>query len=161
MSTTPAVDPRAPRFGQGITAAFALVAVVLQEPLLAYAITIVLVVPVLTRWRVDPYRLLWRHGVRHLLGPPAETESPIPHRFARVIGAVMTTLASAGLLAGAATGTSVLALAGYGALAVVGLLAALSAVTGFCLGCRMYRQVSLFRDWRLLTSPAEEQQPAN
>lgn len=161
MSTTPAVDPRAPRFGQGITATIALTGVALQEPLFAYAVTVLLVVPVLTRWRIDPYGLLWKHGIRRLLEPPAETESPIPHRFARVIGAVMTTMASAGLLAGAATDTSLLALAGYGALAVVGLLAALSAVTGFCLGCRMYQQVSLFRDWKLLTSPAEEQQSAS
>lgn len=156
MSNTPAVDPRAPRFGQGVTATIAVAGVALQLPALVYAITLLLVVPVVTRWRIDPYGLVWKHGIRKVLDPPAETESPIPHRFARVIGAVVTTLATAFLLAGGAGGVSILVLVGYGLAAFVGLLAALSAVTGFCLGCRMYRQVSLFHGLRLLTSPAEE-----
>ncbi len=156
MSPTQAIDPRAPRFGQGITATVALAGVVLQEPALVYAITLLLVVPVVTRWRVDPYGMLWKHGMRRLLDPPEEPESPIPHRFARVVGAVMTSLATALLLAGGGVGISAIVLAGFAFAAVVGLLAALGAVTGFCLGCRMYRQVSLFRELRILTSPAED-----
>lgn len=156
MTQTSAVDPRAPRFGQGVTATIALAGVVLLEPLLVYAITLVLVVPVATRWRVDPYGLAWKHGIRRLVGAPTETESPIPHRFARVIGAVMTTLATISLLAGITLGVSTVVTTGFVLVAIVGLLATLSAITGFCLGCRMYRQVSLFREWKLLTSPDEE-----
>lgn len=161
MSETPAVDPRAPRFGQGITAAFALAGVALWEPLFVYAVTLLLVVPVLSRWRIDPYGLAWKHAIRRVMGPPGETESPIPHRFARVIGAVTTTLATICLLAGGGAGVSLVVFAGFGLAAVVGLLAALSAITGFCLGCRMYRHVSLFREWKLLTSSAEERASHN
>lgn len=154
MSDTLAVDPRAPRFGQGVTATVALAGVALREPLFVYVITLLLVVPVLTRWRVDPYGQVWKRVIRRLIGPPGETESPIPHRFARVLGAVTTTLATICLLAGGGAGVSLAVLAGYGLAAVVGLLAALSAITGFCLGCRMFRHVSVFREWNLLTPPA-------
>ena len=156
MSSSVSVDPRAPRFGQTVTATIALVGVSLQEQILVYLLTLLLVVPVVTRWRVDPYSALWRNGVRRLFDAPDETESPIPHRFARVIGALMTTIASVCLLVAAWVGAPVLLVAGFGAAALVGVLAAVSAITGFCLGCRMYRQVSLVRGWRLLTSPAEE-----
>lgn len=156
MSSKPAVDPRAPRFGQGITATLALAATVLQEPFLVYVLTLLLVVPVVTRWRVDPYGFVWKRAVRRFVEPPAETESPIPHRFARVIGAAVTAVASACLLAATSTGVGAVALVGFGAAGAVGVLAAVSAVTGFCLGCRMCQQVALFRDWKLLTSPTDE-----
>jgi len=147
------VDPRGPRFGQGITAVLALGGLVLQEPRLVYLLAVLLVVPVVSRWRVDPYGFAWRHGPRRLLGPPADRESAIPHRFARVIGAAVTTAASALLLTAAATGVTTPVAAGYGLVGVVGLLATLGATTGLCVGCRMYRQVGRFRNLGLLTSP--------
>lgn len=131
------VDPRAPRFGQAITAGGLLAGIALQVPAVVFAMTVVLVVPVLSRWRVDPYGLLWRRVVKPALGP-AEPEPAAPHRFARVLGAVGTTLASALLLAG-------VPLAGYAVAGAIVFAAGLAAVTGICLGCRMYRGVSLFR----------------
>ena len=147
------VDARAPRFGQAVTAVLALGSIALQEQVLVYALTALLVVPVVSRWRLDPYGFVWKRGIRRVLGPPGELESAIPHRFARVVGAVFTTGATALFVAAWATGVGPLGLAGYGLAAVVGLLAALSATTGLCVGCRMYRQVGLFRDLGLLTSP--------
>lgn len=149
------VDPRAPRFGQGVTTALAFGGIVLREPALIYTLTALLVVAVVSRWRIDPYRFLWMH-VRRFVGPPATTESALPHRFARVVGAMVTTLASLCLLVAGLTGIGSLAVAGYGLIAIVGFLAALGAFADFCLGCRMYRQVSLFKGWKLLTTPAED-----
>lgn len=147
------VDPRAPRFGQGVTAVLAFGGLVAREPGVVYLLTALLVVPVVSRWRVDPYGFAWRHGPRRLLDPPADRESAIPHRFARVIGASVTTAASALLLAATVTGVAPLVAAGYGLVGLVGLLAAVGATTGLCVGCRMYRQVGRFRDLGLLTSP--------
>lgn len=126
---------------------------VAQEAGVVYLLTALLVVPVVSRWRVDPYGFAWRHGPRRLLDPPADQESAIPHRFARVIGASVTTAASALLLAATVTGVAPLVTAGYGLVGLVGLLAAVGATTGLCVGCRMYRQVGRFRDLGLLTSP--------
>ena len=151
------VDPRAPRFGQAITATLALGGVTLQEPVLVYVVTLALVGPVVTRWRVDPYRFIWTRSIARILPPPAAVESAVPHRFARVIGAVLTTGASALLVVAAITGIGPFAVGGYALAVVVGLLAGLGATTGFCLGCRLYRQVGLFRDLGLLTSPKRPQ----
>jgi hypothetical protein len=147
------VDPRGPRLGQAVTAALALGAVALQEQALVYALAVVLVVPVVSRWRIDPYRFVWTRAGRRLVGPSGAVESAIPHRFARVVGSAFTTVGSALLVAAWASGIGWLATPGYGIVAVVGLLAALGATTGICVGCRMYRQVGVFLDLGLLTSP--------
>ncbi|WP_207588836.1 DUF4395 family protein [Halomontanus rarus] len=132
------VDPRAPRFGQGVTATLSLAGVGTQRPALVYAVALVLGVAVLSRWRVDPYALVWRYLLIPIVGNPSEREPAPPHRFAKLLGAIGTIVASGFLLGG-------YSLPGFAVAAVVGLLAALGAVTGICLGCRMYRQVSFFR----------------
>lgn len=130
------VDPRAPRFGQALTASGLLGGVLFAEPAVIYAFTLVLAVPVLTRWRVDLYAILWRSGVGPVL-EPATPEPAAPHRFAKLIGAVGTVIASGLVLSG-------LPLLGYLVAAAIGFAAGLAATTGICLGCRMYRSVSLF-----------------
>jgi hypothetical protein len=132
------VDPRAPRFGQTLTALGLAGAVVGEVPLLLYAMAAVLVAAVASGWRLDLYAVLWGTLARPLVGPPAEREPASPHRFARLLGATGATLASLLVLAG-------VSLAGYGVAAVVAALAGLAATTGLCLGCRMYRQVAFFR----------------
>jgi hypothetical protein len=130
------VDPRAPRFGQGVTSVFTVAALALQEPALVFAIALILGVPVLSGWRIDPYRVLWQQGVRSVIGPPPELEAAAPHRFARLMGAIVTGAGSVAILGGAP-------LVGFGLVAVVAVLALLGATTGFCLGCRLYGQVRL------------------
>ncbi|GAB7018645.1 DUF4395 domain-containing protein [Halostagnicola bangensis] len=149
------IDPRAPRFGQAITAALSLGAVLLQEPALVYVVATLLLVPVLSSWRIDPYGFLWKRVARSLVEPPKTTESPLPHRFARVVGAGLT--GSAAILFVVATGADLASasILAYGLTTVVGLLATLGATTGFCLGCRMYRQVAFVRDLGVLSSPSE------
>lgn len=132
------VDPRAPRFGQALTTAGLAGAVALDAPPLLYATAAVLVAAVASGWRVDVYALLWRHAILPVVGPPTEREPAAPHRFARVLGAVGATLASAAVLAG-------VPLVGYALALAVAALAGLAASTGLCVGCRMYRQVALFR----------------
>lgn len=132
------IDSRAPRFGQGVTAAVLTTAAVLQVPELVFLIAGVLGLAVASKWRLDLYALLWRHGVSKVVAAPSEFEHPSPPRFAKLVGAGFTLAASIALLAG-------VPLLGYALATVVALLAGLAATTGFCLGCRMYRQVSFFR----------------
>lgn len=132
----PLVDPRAPRFGQAITASALGLGVVLQVPALVYVIAVILVVAVVSRWRLDLYAVLWRHGVSTLV-EPTTPEPAAPHRFAKLLGATGTALASGLLLAG-------VPLVGYVVAGLVALAAGLAATTGICLGCRMYRSVSFF-----------------
>lgn len=150
------VDPRGARFGQAVTAALALAGVGLQEPVLVYALAGLLALPVVSRWRLDPYGFAWSRALQPTVGPPEAAESAIPHRFARLVGATFSAVAVGLFVASVASGIGGVAVAGYGLATVVGLLAALSATTGFCVGCRMYRQVGLFRDLGLLTSPDQQ-----
>ena len=143
-SVTP-VDPRAPRFGQVITATVLSIGVVFREPALVLAIAVVLGVSVLSRWRLDLYSILWRNVLIPLLGKPTATEPAAPHRFAKLMGATFTAVATILLLVGSWMSLPGLVVTGY---AMAGLVAALAAVAGigdYCIGCKLYRQVSFFR----------------
>lgn len=129
------VDPRAPRFGQGLTASLLLVAIALEQPALVYLVAVILGVAVVSGWRLDVYALLWRHGVRRIVASPSTREGAPPHRFAKLLGATGSVTASLLLFAGF-TG------AGYVIALLIALLAGLAAVTGLCVGCKMYSQVS-------------------
>lgn len=132
------VDPRSPRFGQTLTALGLGAAVVFDSPILLSVVAVVLVAAVVSGWRLDLYATLWRTFVVRAVGAPPEREAAAPHRFARVLGAIGATLASVLVFAGFGT-------PGYAVAAAVAGLAALAASTGICVGCRMYRQVALFR----------------
>lgn len=131
------VDPRAPRFGQAITASGLLAGVLLDLPVLIFAIAFVLVSAVVSQWRLDLYGLVFKSVVKPVLAP-RNPESATPHRFAKVVGATGSTLASALIVAG-------FPMVGYAVAVLIVIPAALGATTGFCLGCHMYRQVTLFQ----------------
>lgn len=137
IETVAMVDPRAPRFGQTITTIGLVASIGLQRPVLIFAVTAILLTAVVSRWRYDPYGLLWKYFVKPIV-TYRDPEPVAPHRFAKLLGAVGTTLASAFILAG-------IPLVGYVVAGAVALAAGLAAATGICLGCRMYRGVSLFR----------------
>lgn len=137
-SSTALVDPRAPRFGQSITATLLLLGVGLGEPMLIGAVAVILGVSVLSGWRFDLYRFLWQRLAIPVVGRPEHREPAAPHRFAKLLGAAGSGLAILLLLAGVPT-------LGFAVAALVGVAAGLAAVTGICLGCRMYRQVSFLR----------------
>lgn len=134
------VDPRAPRFGQALTATLAATALVFLDPLPVLVLALVLGTAVVSRWRVDAWAALWRHVAVPLVGPPSEREPAAPHRFAKLVGAAFTGVAAPLVLVGGSS-----ALAGYALVLAVAVLAAIGATTGFCLGCRLYQQVGFFR----------------
>lgn len=131
------VDPRAPRFGQALTASLLLVGVAAQRPVFVYLVAVALGIAAATRWRVDPWGLLWR-ALRPVVGRPETAEAAAPHRFAKLMGVAGTALASALLLGG-------YPVAAYGVAALVATAAGLAAATGLCIGCRLYQHVGLAR----------------
>lgn len=141
----PTVDPRAPRFGQGLTASLLGVAIVRQSPWLVALVALILTIAVASRWRIDPAAMLWRRAMVPLLGPPHRTEPAAPHRFAKLIGATFTIAATPLVVLGGA-----IAVPGYALAGVVAVLAGLAATTGFCLGCRLYGQLALARRLNLV-----------
>lgn len=132
------VDPRAPRFGQAVTASALLLGVGLQEPAFVFAIALIQNTAVWSRWRLHPYSIVWRKVISPALGAPDDPEPAAPHRFATFIGAVLTGVGSIAILIG-------FPLVGYVLAGAVAAAAGLGAVTGFCLGCYFYRSVGLFR----------------
>jgi hypothetical protein len=136
------VDPRAPRFGQTITSTLLLAGIAFARPQFVYLVAALLVTAVASGWRVDAYARLWR-SLLPVVGGPEEREPAAPHRFAKLLGAVGTALASGLLLAGLRT-------PGFAVAALVATAAGLAAATGICLGCRLYRQVGVARDLGVL-----------
>lgn len=135
MSTPSAarwIDPRGQRFGAAVSAVILVVALSLGATWLVALVGVALGVSASfgTRFFVlgRPWPLV-RSALR--LGPPAEPEHEYPPRFAQALGATFLGIGVA-LLA--------LGLAPWGWLPVIGVVAlqALLAVTGYCLGCRLY-----------------------
>lgn len=82
--------------------------------------------------RYGPFLRLYADVIRPRLAPPGALEDPRPPRFAAGMGAAVLTIATLALLGGAPGVAWSLAL-------VVAALAALSAVTGLCVGCEIWR----------------------
>ncbi len=133
------VDPRAPRFGQTVTAAGMAAFLATRNPAPLFAVAAVLAVSLLSGWRLDLYGFFWKRVMVPFVGAPDEREAASPHRFAKLMGATFTVAASALWLAD-------LALAALLVAAMVGTLAAVAAALDLCVGCRMYRQVRFFRE---------------
>jgi hypothetical protein len=126
------IDPRGHRFGAGLSVAILAVGFVAQVPLVVPAVAAALGISALLGTRYSVLGRPWPVVRRVLrLGPPAELESEFPPRFAQLLGTV-----------GLALATLLLALGQMGAgWLFVGAVAALQtvlAVTGYCLGCRLY-----------------------
>ena len=126
------IDPRGHRFGAGLSV------VILAS---GFAAGVPIVIPLVglalgasaffgTRWSVlgRPWPV-----VRRLLriGPPRELESEIPPRFAQLLGTAGLTLATTLLALGLTAPAWLLA-------GAVAALQAVLAITGYCLGCRLY-----------------------
>jgi hypothetical protein len=77
------------------------------------------------------YGAIWRRIVKVAGVGKAEPEHEYPPRFAQVLGSIALTLSLLAFLLGATT------LGWVFALAVAGLQSVL-AITGYCLGCRLY-----------------------
>ena len=129
------IDPRGYRFGAAVTLAVALVALILGAGTAGTIAIGVLALMFLPGATVGPQATLqawlFKRLIRPRIGPPAETESFRPPRFAQQMGLAM---------AGAALVFGLLDVAAgfYVFTALVTVASFLNAVFGFCLGCEIY-----------------------
>lgn len=127
MSAPPTVHPLAPRFAQGITAALCIEALAFHTPGAVVA-AFVLVAVALFAPRFSPVGWVFRR----VAPPPRELEPAAPTRFSQLLAVVFLGLASVALFTG-------LTLVGWILTGMVACLALLSATTGLCVGCEIYR----------------------
>ncbi len=127
-----AIDPRGQRFGAGSSAITLVLAILLDQPLIAVVVGIALAVSAArgTRWFLfgRPWPTI---RTRLHLGPPASTEPELGPRFAQALGATFILVGVVLLAAGIRPWfwLPIVAVAG---------LQTLLAVTGYCLGCKLY-----------------------
>jgi hypothetical protein len=126
------IDPRGQRFGAGTSALVLAAAIVLDLPIVGALVGLALAVSAVFGTQWFAFGRPWP-TVRRLLGlgPPADQEPEVGPRFAQALGAVVLAVGVTLLVAG------VRPWGWLAALIVVGLQATL-ALTGFCLGCRLY-----------------------
>ncbi len=125
------IDPRGQRFGAGVSALVLGVAYVLGAPWIALLVGVNLAVSAALGTRLFLPGRPWPAVRRALRLGPTEPEHEYPPRFAQAMGATFLGLAGIAFLAGAVT-------LGWLLTAAVAALQVLLAVTGICVGCRMY-----------------------
>ena len=125
------IDPRAQRFGAGVSATLLGVAFLIDAPAIAVAIGANLAVSAAFGTRFFLPARPWRTIRAALSLGPFEPEHEYPPRFAQALGATMLAGAALAFLAGAPT-------AGWALAGIVAALQVLLAATGICVGCRMY-----------------------
>jgi hypothetical protein len=126
------IDPRGHRFGAGVSVVLLSAAIVLDVPPLVAFVAVALGVSALfgTRWSIlgRPWPIIRR---RLKIGSPANPEPEFGPRFAQALGTVGLVLGFALLAAGFRP-------VGWLPVIAVAGLQALLAVTGYCLGCKLY-----------------------
>jgi len=125
------IDPRGHRFGAGASAIVLLAAYVLDAPLLVAVALLSIGTSAAFGLRWSVYGAVWRRIVMVLSLPPTTPEHEYPPRFAQTLGSVVLILSLIAFAAGASPVGWVFAFAVAG-------LQTLLAVTGYCLGCRLY-----------------------
>lgn len=135
MSQDIRIDPRGYRFGAAVTLAVALVALILGAGVAGTIAIGVLALLFLPGATVGPQATvqawLFKRLLRPRIGPPAETESFRPPRFAQQMGLAMAAAAFVFGLLDIAAGF-------YLFTGLVTVASFLNAVFGFCLGCEIY-----------------------
>ena len=125
------IDPRGHRFGAGLSALLLLVAFVVDAPGLVALALGSIGVSAAFGLRFSVYGAIWRRIARLLSLSPRTPEHEYPPRFAQTLGSVALILSLVAFGLGATTIGWVFAFAVAG-------LQTLLAVTGYCLGCRLY-----------------------
>lgn len=125
------IDPRGHRFGAGVSAIVLIVAALAGTPLLVAIALLSIGLSAAFGLRYSIYGVAWRRIVAVAGLGKVEPEHEYPPRFAQVLGSVALALALGAFAIGATTIGWVFALA-------VAALQTLLAVTGYCLGCRLY-----------------------
>jgi hypothetical protein len=126
------IDPRGQRFGAGVSAIVLAIALLANLPWLAVLVGLNLAVSAAFGTRLFLPGRLWPAVRRTFrLGPPVELEHEYPPRFAQTLGAVVLGLATLAFAVGAS-------LVGWLLVVAVAALQTILAVTGICIGCRLY-----------------------
>jgi hypothetical protein len=134
------IDPRGHRFGAALSAVILALGFLTNAPIVIPAVGLALGVSAYFGTRYSILGRPWPFVRRALrLGPPAELESEVPPRFAQALGTVGLALATVALAAGVAGAGSIAIGTGWLLAAAVGSLQLVLAVTGYCLGCQLYR----------------------
>jgi hypothetical protein len=132
LPTPRLIDPRGHRFGAAFSVVILVSAFLIDAPILVAGVFLALAV---SAWFGTRYSILGRPWpfVRRVLriGKPHELESEFPPRFAQALGALALGLATIAFLVG-------LPVVGWLFTAAVAVLQLTLAVTGYCLGCRLY-----------------------
>lgn len=126
------IDPRGQRFGAGLSVVILVVGFLVGLPIVMPFLMVALGVSALFGTRYSILGRPWP-AVRSLLrlGPPAELEHEYPPRFAQALGTVGLAISTIFLIFG-------LTLLAWIVAAAVAALQALLALTGYCVGCRLY-----------------------
>jgi hypothetical protein len=126
------IDPRGQRFGAGLSVIILAVGFVAGFPIVVPLVAVALGVSSLFGTRYSILGRPWPYLRRALrIAPPKELEHEFPPRFAQALGTIGLTLATLLFVLGFST-------IGWIAAAAVAALQAVLAVTGYCLGCRLY-----------------------
>lgn len=125
------IDPRGQRFGAGVSAIVLAAAFIADLPALAVLVGLNLALSSALGTRLFLPGRAWPLVKRTLRLRPAEPEHEYPPRFAQALGATFLGLSALAFGLGLPVG-------GWLLVAAVGGLQALLAVTGICVGCRLY-----------------------
>ena len=125
------IDPRGHRFGAGVSAVLLIVAAVTNSPWLVAVVLASIGVSAAFGLRYSIYGVTWRRIVKFARLGPTEPEHEYPPRFAQVLGSTALVLSLIAFVLGAPLIGWLFALA-------VAALQGLLAITGYCLGCRLY-----------------------
>jgi hypothetical protein len=134
---TDVIDAWAPRFNQATIGTLAVVAVVAGWPWLIALLALQFIVGLTfgRRWCLPC--VLYFEFVQPRIGE-GEVEDARPPRFANMVGAVFLSASTAAHVVGLETVGWVLA-------SIVATLALLAAITGFCVGCEIYKLLARAR----------------
>jgi hypothetical protein len=125
------IDPRGHRFGAGLSALLLIASFVAGWVPGVVLALLSIGTSAAFGLRYSIYGVIWRRIARALRLAKVEPEHEYPPRFAQVLGSTALILALVAFVLGATTVGWVLTLA------VAGLQSVL-ALTGYCLGCRLY-----------------------
>jgi hypothetical protein len=133
LLTPPArqIDPRGQRFGAGFSAVILGAAFVLDQPVIVALVAIAMLASAALGTQYWILGKPWPAIRRTLRLGKIEPEHEYPPRFAQALGVIFLTL---GLVFLAAR----VPLLGWGLVGAVIALQTLLAVTGYCLGCKLY-----------------------
>lgn len=134
----PRFDENASRANQATLIVFLLAGFVLNEPLLALFVALVLALGTLLG--VPGFNPVYRYILKPMkvIKPRIVNGNPEPHRFAQGLGAACTLIGALFLFFGKEY-------IGWGLVWVVIALAALNLFTGFCAGCSLYYWINRLR----------------